>query len=295
MYLFRAVFCKKKSPLLTLSFICLFPAFALSQPENQFPAGGYNLVIEARPSVPYPGLDNYNVDLTASGVGPNYTVSVSRHHIIPFNVLRLFYNRVVENNALANARGFFGTYANNVRFYAQANGINCDSLGDDLITAANIAQAQGYGIVHGSGNDNAPGFDTFEQFYAWIPGNLFIGPNNRSDDPHDGFESGAGVVVGSGTFSILSRLYSNMNRYNNGDDSVLNAIVVDLTKIASHKKIYTLRAEDWEFIGGKYRLRKLEPEFNNNADIDSDYYSDKCDNEQPTYNGFIFGLFFFNK
>lgn len=237
--------------------VLLIPVVVLANPSDQLPIGTFELNIGARPSAPYPAMNNYNTDLTAQGSGSAYPVTVSRHHIIPFNVLRSFYNRLAERNRFSNLGGFFTTYSDNLRFYASGNNIDCGTLGNDLVDAGNLALAHRYALARPGGNAMAPGFDTFEQFYTWLPGNLFIGPNERSDDPGEGFESNAHVVVGAAYFDILSRTYQNMVRFNNGDDSpnLLNAISVDLTRIAQRRSVFSLNSQDWVYIHGKYQLR----------------------------------------
>ncbi|WP_429180362.1 hypothetical protein [Aeromonas salmonicida] len=162
------------------------------------------------------------------------------------------------HNRLPNISGFFHTYSDNLRYYASGNDIDCRNLGGDLIDAANLALAQSIGLASPEGTAMAPGFDTFEQFYAWLPGNLFIGPSNRSDDPGEGFESDANIVVGAEYFNILSRAHRNMQRFNNGDDNpiLLNAITVGLTKIAKRRSMFSLASQDWESVHGKYRHRQ---------------------------------------
>ncbi|MGX5834623.1 hypothetical protein ACWIJ6_10845 [Aeromonas piscicola] len=237
--------------------VLLIPVVVLANPSDQLPIGTFELNIGARPSAPYPAMNNYNTDLTAQGSGSAYPVTVSRHHIIPFNVLRSFYNRLAERNRFANLGSFFTTYSDNLRFYASGNNIDCGNLGNDLVDAGNLALAHRYSLARAGGNVMAPGFDTFEQFYAWLPGNLFIGPNERSDDPGEGFENNAHVVVGAAYFDILSRTYQNMLRFNNGDDSqnLLNAISVDLTRIAQRRNIFSLNSQNWIYVHGKYQLR----------------------------------------
>jgi hypothetical protein len=246
--------CKLKFNVLIM---LLLPGFILANPDDQLPIGSFELNIGAKPSAPYPAMNNYNPNLTEQGSGPAYPVAVSRHHIIPFNVLRSFYNRLAENNRFANVGGFFTAYSNNLRFYASGNNIDCGSLGNDLIDAGNLALAHRYNLARPGGDVMAPGFDTFEQFYAWLPGNLFIGPNERSDDPEDGFESNAHVVVGTAYFDTLSRAYQNILRFNNGDDSpsLLNAISVDLTRIAQRRTVFSLNTQDWTYEHGRYQLR----------------------------------------
>ncbi|OMO23505.1 hypothetical protein BH582_23870 [Vibrio sp. 10N.222.47.A9] len=237
--------------------LLLIPIVALANPDENLPIGTFELNIGARPSVPYPAMDNYNTDLTEQGFGPEYPVTVSRHHIIPFNVLRSFYNRLAELNRFSNIGGFFTTYSDNLRFYASGNNVDCGNLGNDIVDAGNLALAHRYAFARPGGYVMAQGFDTFEQFYVWLPGNLFIGPNERSDDPGEGFESNANVVVGEAYFHILRRTYQNMVRFNNGDDSptLLNAISVDLTRIAQRRSISPLNSQDWVYVHGKYQLR----------------------------------------
>lgn len=258
------------------------PLTVFSQPSYNSVFGQFELNIGSRPAVPYLPLNNYNTNLTDSGTGSQYTVPVSRHHIIPFNVLRAFYNRVSQQNALTQTRGFWGVFSNNLVYYASAGGSNCQIMGSDLVDAANLAEGQGLGITTGGGSSLAPGFDTFEQFYAWLPGNLFIGPNNRSDDPTNGFESNARVVVGDENFNILSRTYNNMIRYNNGDNSVLNSITSDLSRIANRRTVYSLRADDWEFVNGSYRLRTTGKFTSQADDINKNYSNgNTCESFRP--------------
>lgn len=259
------------------------PSVASANPGNSSLHGSFELNIGARPAAPYPAMDNYNAELTESGVGQEYTVQVSRHHIIPFNVLRVFYNRLVTENSLRSASGFLNVYSDNLRFYASSNGVDCNGgVGIDLFNAGNLAQAQGSGAARGNGYTFALGFDSFEQFYTWLPGNLFIGPTNRSDDPGEGFESDAHIVVGTGHFDILSRVYNNMLAYNNGDDSVLNSIIADLTKIAKKQRIYQLNPEDWIFEKGSYHLKSRK-----NVSLDTQETStidiEVCPDSKPNF------------
>ncbi|RZF23554.1 hypothetical protein EVC45_43830 [Paraburkholderia sp. UYCP14C] len=251
---------------LKLNVIAIFilPIIVFASPNDDLPIGSFNgkfeLNIEARPSTPYAAMRNYNTNLTEQGSGPAYPTAVSRHHIIPLDVLNRFYNRLAELNRFPNVGGFFNAYANNVRFYAGYNEINCGNLDIDLVNAGNLAIAQGLFMAQPGGHAMAPGFDTFEQFYAWLPGNLFIGPSPtiRSDDPstrEDPFERNAHVIVGAEYFNVLSRVYQNMTRFIRGDDSVLNSISVDLTRVAQRRQIFPLNPHNWLYTHGEYRLR----------------------------------------
>ncbi|MCA6220982.1 hypothetical protein [Photorhabdus antumapuensis] len=268
---------------LAIFILCLSPAVCFSQPDK-LPPGSYELIIGARPSMPYSPIQNYNQDLTRQGTGYEFTVPVSRHHIIPFNLLRGFYNRVVENNRLRNISSFLTVYSNNLRSYASRGGVDCNQLGSDIIDASNLGLAQGSGWIRGGSDRFTPGFSTFEQFYAWLPGNLFIGPNNRSDDPGPGFESNAAVVIGEANFNLVSRLYRNMMDYmSTNDESLLNGITADLSRLAQIRGVYSLQSQDWEYVNGQYRLRRGGKEsFIGVDNSDDDYLESTCDDLRPT-------------
>ncbi|MGL6624665.1 hypothetical protein [Aeromonas jandaei] len=228
---------------------------------NDFPPGDYRIELATggRPSSPYPQLENYNRALTEQGTGSQFTVPVTRHHIIPFQLLRSFYNMVTTNGDLLRFRSFFFAMSQRMPFYASSNSIDCSGGGiiSDLSGAATLAYAIASAYVFSGGQTPPPGLDTFQQFYTWLPGNLFIGPANRSDDPHDGmaFEVNAATVVGQERFRVLQRAYNNMLAYvQNGDRQHLGAIADDLSRIANVRSIYQLNADDWEFVSGQYKL-----------------------------------------
>lgn len=237
--------------------ILLLPINVIAEPNDTLPIGSFTLEIKSRPSTPYPLLQNFSTSLTSQGAGPSYPVTASRHHIIPLNVLRQFYNEVSRRERFRSINGFFNVYSSNLHLYAGANHVDCSSMGNDLLGAENLALAQGYGLARGGGTSRAPNFDTFTQFYAWLPGNLFVGPNNRSDDPEDGFEINAAVVVGTTYFNVAQRAYNNIQRFNGGDQSpnLYNAITYDLTIMARRTTIFALNPQDWEYVHGSYRLR----------------------------------------
>ena len=234
--------------------------------NDDFPPGNYKIDIAAaggRPSSPYPPLENYNRALTRSGTGSEFTVPVTRHHIIPYQLLRDFYNMVTTNGDMARFRSFFLTMGATLPYYASSNAIDCSGGAfSDLSAASTLAQALGSLYANGGGQINPPGLDTFQQFYTWLPGNLFVGPSNRSDDPHDGmaFEQNAATVVGAARFAILQRAYNNLIQYvQHGNRNVLRAIAGDLSQIAAIRSVYALDRSDWELVSGQYRLRANAP------------------------------------
>ncbi len=251
--------------------------------------GDFVLNMGDRPGVPYQQLNNYNPSLTEAGVGPGYTVSVSRHHIIPRLTLSRFYNRVAELHRLPNLSGFFNSFSNSLSFYAGSNGVDCGLLGNDLVDAGNLAQAQAFGLARASGSNHALGFDTFEQFYIWLPGNLFIGPRSRSDDPGDDFELNARTIVGEDTYNRLLRAYMNMVKFlQTNDTSLLNSISADLTTVSKRQSIYSLQSEHWELKNGEYNIKKPSVSLKAIPQEENDSLSEECVDIQPSLINYLY-------
>lgn len=242
-----------KKALIVIATLFVFTHQALAAPRP-IAAGAYKITMpNVRNGSCFPAMPNYSKDLTvAGGAEP---VHVSRHHIIPYNLLRDFYNRALQEKALPKLRGLFLTLRENLRDYASAG--NCAVNADDLAGTANLIDM----IINGTVTNNPAAafpdyFDDFASFYAWLPGNLFIGPTNRNDDPEDEFEARAGVVVGD-NFSLYERANKNMKSYvATGDASLLLSINSDLTSIAKKKSVYPLDGHNWNLSReGHYVLR----------------------------------------
>lgn len=242
-----------------LFFVCV-PITACA--GNSFlPNGNYALNMgNQRMSAPYPPIANFNTDLTQQGVGPLYTVPVSRHHIIPFNILRSFYNAVLNNGHMIYLRGFLYVMQNNMNGYAGVSGMDCSSNAGSIERAMNIAAAFSYNLIHPGGDVTPDGLDDFQEFYTWLPGNLFIGPTNRSDDPGDGFEEASFQIIGADAYALMREGYDSMQLYVNSNDvAALRSAVVYLSKIAQRKNAYQLNSSDWvKDKDGHYHIRTDE-------------------------------------
>lgn len=123
--------------------------------------------------------------------------TMSRHHVIPFNTLRDFFNK--GNAQSTNDRA---THKVLYDFYLE-----------DLIHS-----------LSGRVTPEQPNFPTVNDAdpikaivsnVAWLPFNLFAGPSgdNRSDDPDESFETGAGPIVGTQKLAELKSLYDDMKKY----------------------------------------------------------------------------------
>ncbi|KMZ12100.1 Phage lysin [Candidatus Burkholderia humilis] len=235
--------------------VCLVPIANSAFGVGQIPIGTFNLQIEGdRPSSPYMSMDNANVDLTATGRGPDYRVTLAWHHIIPYSTLRNFYNSMVERRRLSRFRSFLIVFQSQIPQYAQQVDLSdpCDPRRvNDTNAAVNavFAMANSGRLMHNSNYSQIPDFNSFAEWYAWIPGNIFIGPdgNHRTDDPGDRFESGAVTIVGQRNFDILSAINNNMTRYiNGGGDGLIHDVATGLSSIAQGRStVYSLTSSQW--------------------------------------------------
>jgi hypothetical protein len=151
---------------------------------------------------------------------------------------------------------FFTAFANELGNYASQNSGQCHP--NNLSAAGNLANAMGANIARPGGDVRPEGFDTFAQFYVWMPGNLFYGPsaNLRSDDPHDGLDTGAIHIIGADRYTLLENLYNNMRDYINGEHSItlIVEINMDLSVLAGYTVIAAMVAADWIFSEERYKI-----------------------------------------
>lgn len=152
---------------------------------------------QARPGPRFSRLPFANESLTQTSdqQGPDFPVGLTRHHVIPWNALRSFWNQVIENG---HASSLFGVN----RLVTQAMQ-NIDSYNIDGWQVIGRSAAQrclrNLGMVTHNPTALMPdGWPDFMELYAWLPGNLFIGPKPelRLDDPGENFEKSAQRAVG---------------------------------------------------------------------------------------------------
>lgn len=239
--------------------IKLVSIFALLITSPTLVATEFDLMLpDRRPSAPYPNLNNYNSDLSQSGIGLEFDVPVSRHHIIPYNLIRDFYNRVIENRRRQTIiGGFFRNLAINIGWFAFQQDVNCNhpAIYQSLEIASDLSLMIANGQTSNSVSVTArpDGFDEFSEYYAWLPGNLFIGPTRRGDDPGEAFEEDARYIVGEARFQTLSNLRSQMEAYLNLGalpESVtlpyLRRIAVLLTQLSKRNRVQPLNPAQWK-------------------------------------------------
>ncbi|HEV7778136.1 MAG TPA: hypothetical protein VGO76_14800 [Luteibacter sp.] len=275
--------------IITTCLLAVISSTGLANPPD-LPPGVYNLSLNQRPTRPYNAIPNYNTALTNQGTGPNFPVMMDSHHIIPYEVLERFYNAFIANGDHLRMRAFLSSFGESIPAYASAAKLDCSRNGPDYLRAANIAQALGFGWLRAGSSDLAifpEGLNTFQEFYAWIPGNIFIGPHNRSDDEHGPFETNARYIVGNDAFNLLRRLHENMVAYAQGNTALVGSIATDLTRLSGRRSVYQLDPANWIFSGGSYRINTDGPSREPARQGDVTSISSECEVFAPNYEKFM--------
>ena len=242
--------------LLVVLGLCSSASYAVPNPD-----GNYNLSMDARAGSPYPPSNNYNADLTASGVGAAYTVPVSRHHIIAYNQLRDFYMSVMQRGHLKELKGFWDGFGGRLPSYGRDNQVNVTpAVQADYDQAKTLLEEIGRGVVRA--NAGVPprplGWDTFHGFYTWMPWNLFLGPNGRNDDPGEAFERNAQYIINNtDTWNTIVNLRDNMLSYTrDGNVKTLATINSQLLRLSARTKVYPLVSDQWVRVAPNvYKIR----------------------------------------
>ena len=112
--------------------------------------------------VSYPWDSNVPFD-----IGNNNT----RHHIVPYGELTSFGKEIYPPRK--ETKGKLTQFLKKYNLINQANLGSASSV-DDLVTK----------YV----NNNSEAMETVEQLFAWMQGNLVVGPSNRPNDPGDTFD-----------------------------------------------------------------------------------------------------------
>lgn len=210
----------------------------------------YNLLMGNRLGAPYNNLPRYNEDLTQTGTDPSrFPVEVTRHHIVPFNQLRSLWNGMAERQYLTKSitplRNSMDTL---LSAPTNPNGIQLTQIEKNQVIQL-LNDILSKKIEHDPNAQGSPdGWDSFQQVYTWIPGNLFIGPSVRSDDPGEGFENNASVVVNNTTkWNKLQNTNTSITTFN-GNPTAGNAqtAVNNYSAIISQQnEPYPLNSSNW--------------------------------------------------
>lgn len=226
----------------------------------------------------YPALEN--IDLATARPRRPYpiTMDTAAHHIIPFNVLRDFYNEVMNREDpvemyqlgdsfifmlneirvfVENENNFSGR--DNSRFLEQAIQFS------EEIRDGNIPEISTYMRFFELDRRISEGVMSLQTIYSWLPVNVFIGPTPeyRSDDPGDSFEINAGTIVGSEHYNRLNTLNNMMKTCVHRTLTVsFSELIRLLNKVVQHPHfVFQFNNDDWEVneYTGKWKIRTQSP------------------------------------
>ncbi|XP_049312576.1 uncharacterized protein LOC115066416 isoform X4 [Bactrocera dorsalis] len=182
----------------------------------------------------------------------------SRHHIIPFQILRSFFNTALLQTTLASrVAQYLSAYISTIAAQFISNGESIQSqnqitipIDDEVVITV----------------------DPLEEMFAaltWLPGNIFIGPppavrygddplNQRGGDPGNAFEQYANRIIRDDThFTALQNLNRDMQRYVNNplDVNLFHQIMQNLDIVNRRTTPFPFDAQDWQIVNGEYFIR----------------------------------------
>ena len=208
--------------------------------------------MEGRVGSPWPALPCYEKKLKRSDESCHreFNVRVSRHHIVPLNMLLTFWNNVITNEEHLSA-GMKKVWSSFLKQYKKFP--TYDRNVEDL-----IKKIRNKNIVHDPAEHPPNSFNLLKQAWQWFGANLMIGPEPqlRSDDPGDGFEDNAYVIVGNTTFGYIKNVYNSMRAYNpeTTNNKDVTKMASEFAKVLSRSKPYPLVASNWGLKDGQYYI-----------------------------------------
>ena len=233
-----------KTAVIVISALQLIFATCIVERYNLNMGGG-------RVGSPWPALPCYEKKLKRSApyCHGEFNVQLSRHHIIPLNILVAFWDNLILNEKHLSA-GMQVAWTSFIVQYRKFP--TCDKSVEYL-----IKKIKNHQIVHDQNEDNPNRFQDLEEAWQWFGANLMVGPKNRSDDPGDGFEVNAYVIVGNTTFGYIKNVYNFMRAYNpeTTEFKAVTKMASEFAKVLSTtNKPYPLVACNWGLKQGKYRI-----------------------------------------
>ncbi|XP_050320268.1 uncharacterized protein LOC126753126 [Bactrocera neohumeralis] len=179
-----------------------------------------------------------------------------RHHIIPYEILRNFFNFAVKQASRATRIAqYLSAYISTIvaQFIANGESIQHQNPFPDNDEVVII-------------------IDPWEEMFAalsWLPGNIFIGPqvnirhhddplNQRGGDPGNAFEQYANRIINDDThFTALQNLNRDMRLYINDstDVNLFHQIMTNLDIVNRRTTPFPFDAEDWEIVNGEFYIR----------------------------------------
>ncbi|TCJ32707.1 hypothetical protein E0504_41625 [Parafrankia sp. BMG5.11] len=208
----------------------------------------YNLKLDDRPSHPFRGLEPVTISGRPSGL--------TYHHIVPYSKLRDFWNKLVENGDIKRCK-FLPPLRDMISEKTYVNILSPDGRRSDAEMQAVkdlVSDIYMGRVSHGSSRLRPEGWDNLVGIYAWLPGNLFVGPTDRCDDPKDKIDDAAFRTKGARQVRrrILSESYEEILAYLKGATARKSKFASEaLYKVVRYPKLQDFDLRDWTWIDGE--------------------------------------------
>lgn len=213
---------------------------------------------------------------------PAHPVKMARHHLIPWNQLRKFWDNMIRGGQFDLLSGtLIRQMSENIDRYPLSAKYRENVLGSFRVFDGLVSN---HSLVHDPTalSDAQVHVTTFREMYCWMPGNLFIGPDGEhrgKGDPVEKFESDARAAAGAERFHKAFLAFESMNRFNQAIVGVQEASLLSdfggkllgvfakdaatkLSAVAAIPTIEPVRAEAWTPVGtGTYQRGEPVPQY----------------------------------
>lgn len=188
-------------------------------------ATGYNLLFNRWvPDVPYSGAPSSVVRVRSADWDrderpKSRTVPSSYHHVMPkgdnYGLMTLWDKLVATKSFSRIADPLLLAINNYADQYIAKNGQAQNFTDAELAGAKKIAnQIRLNEIIHDPNSKlHLEHWECLAALYVWLPGNLFIGPTQRIDDPGSTLDEPAEHIVVPGRYNLLKGAYTDIGNY----------------------------------------------------------------------------------
>ncbi|HIY38521.1 MAG TPA: DUF4157 domain-containing protein [Candidatus Agathobaculum merdigallinarum] len=169
-------------------------------------------------------------------------VSLKRHHIIPYNVMRLVFERIYQDKTTWN--------------YIKESLLKAFDRQWGSVRSGDRSGYQQYQTQKKQRDDE----DFDRELFTWFPGNLIVGPGNRNYDPGDAFDLEAAAARADADpkpkalFDLLIEINDELVTYLNNDDTD------GLKRFLRGPQMQTFLRGKWSMDGTDYKWKKAQYE-----------------------------------
>lgn len=216
----------------------------------------YNLHCEGRMGHPFrpPG----------GAVISDKPLNLTYHHIVPYSKLIDFWNRLVGRGDIKNCE-FLPPIWDMIKKGAYVDILHVAERAlpgareRDLEAVRELAMKIYKGeVFHDQRGGRHGAWDNLMTVYGWLPGNIFVGPTERSDDPGDSLDEAAFRIMGARQVRrrIVSAANSEILSYTEGPPGRKSKSASEaLGKVVRYARIQDFDGRGWEWNEDKTRLR----------------------------------------